>query len=174
MKPRPWETGRYQFVGYLAEDVIQRALGAEPSKWASMLSALYSLRQEKNLLLWHKDPEVQRAISDLGWDGGVRLSEGDYLMVVDSSLRSTKLNLVVQPSITLDVTIDEEGNAKNVATVNYANDYSAWAERANPDLVRVATGDGRLTLYGNYLRVLVPGSSALEEVSVEGLPVGPP
>ncbi|MGB6837545.1 MAG: DUF4012 domain-containing protein [Dehalococcoidia bacterium] len=172
-EPRAWETGRYQFVGYLAEDVIQRALSSEPSEWASMLSALRSLSKEKNLLLWHRDPEVQGAISDLGYDGGVRPTEADYLMVVDSSLRSTKLNLVVQPAITLDVNIDEEGDARNVVTVNYANDYSAWAERANPDLVRIATGGGKLTLYGNYLRVLVPDGAALEEVTVEGLPVGP-
>jgi hypothetical protein len=171
-EPRPWETGRYQFVGYLAEDLMERTLTTEPSKWAPMLSALHSLRKEKNLLLWHTDPEVQAAISDLGYDGGVRPTEDDYLMVVDSSLRSTKLNLVVQPDIALDVTIDEEGNARNAVTVNYANDYSAWAERTNPDLVRVATGGGRLTLYGNYLRVLVPDGAALEEVTVEGLPVG--
>lgn len=172
-EPRPWEAGRYQFVGYLAEGVIERTLSAEPAKWASMLSALHTLGKEKNLLLWHTDPQVQGAVSDLGWDGGVRPTEGDYLMVVDSSLRSTKLNLVVQPSIALDVTIDEEGNARNVVTVNYANDYSAWAEQTNPDLVRLATGDGSLALYGDYLRILVPDGAALEEVAEEGRPVGP-
>jgi len=39
--------------------------------------------------------------------------------------------------------------------------------------VRLATGDGSLTLYGDYLRVLVPDGAALEEVAGEGRPVGP-
>lgn len=171
--PRPWESGRYQFVGYLADDVIQRTLNAEPSKWASMLSALHTVGKEKNLLLWHTDPQVQSTISDLGWDGGVRPAEGDYLMVVDSSLRSSKLNLVVQPSIAMDVTIDEKGDSRNVVTVDYANDYSTWAEGEAPDLVRVVTADGELTLYGDYLRVLVPDGAALEGVAEEGRSVGP-
>jgi hypothetical protein len=169
-EPRPWESHRYEFTAYLADGVIERALSAESSKWSSMLSALHTLGEEKNLLLWHIDPEVQGAISDLGWDGGVRAAEGDYLMVVDSNLGRTKLNLVVQPNIAMDVTIDYEGNARNVVTVNYANDYSSWAEQTDPDLVRIATAGG---LYGDYLRVLVPEGAVLEEVAEEGHPVGP-
>jgi hypothetical protein len=169
----PWKPDRYQFVGYLAEEVIHRTLSAEPSKWVSMLNALYTLGREKNLLLWHTDADVQSAISDLGWDGGVRPAEGDYLMVVDSSLRSSKLNLVVQPRIAVEVTIDEQGNARNVVTVSYTSNYSTWAEGKAPDLVRVLTADGELTLYGDYLRVLVPEGAVLEEVVEEGRSVGP-
>jgi len=168
-EPRPWEANRYQFTAYLADDIIERTLSSESSEWASMLSALRTLGKEKNLLVWHSDAEVQGAISDLGWDGGVRAAEGDYLMVVDSNLRRTKLNLVVQPSIVMDVAIDYEGNARNVVTVNYVNDYSAWAEQTDPGLVEIATARG---LYGDYLRVLVPDGAELERVAEEGRPVG--
>jgi hypothetical protein len=164
---RPWETDRYDFVGYLAEDVIASTLTAGPSKWASMLSALRSVGREKNLLLYHIDPEVQRMIADFGWDGGLEGTGGDYLMVVDSSLRSTKLNLVVEPRIDMDVSIDAEGNATNVVTVAYANDYSAWSEGKDPHLAGLVVGDGSLPLYGDYLRLMVPEDTSLREV-VEG------
>jgi len=164
---RPWETDRYDFVGYLAQDVIASTLTAGPSKWASMLSALRSVGREKNLLLYHTDPEVQRMVADFGWDGGLKGTAGDYLMVVDSSLRSTKLNLVVQPRIDMDVSIDAEGNATNVVTVAYANDYSAWSEGKDPHLAGLVVGDGSLPLYGDYLRLLVPEDTSLREV-VEG------
>jgi hypothetical protein len=98
---RPWETDRYDFVGYLAREVIDRALSSDASKWAPMSSALRTLGREKNLLLYHTDPTVQEVIADFGWDGGLETGDGDYLMVVDSSLRSTKLNLVVEPRIDL-------------------------------------------------------------------------
>jgi hypothetical protein len=164
---RPWETDRYDFVGYLAEDVIASTLTAGPSKWASMLSALRSVGREKNLLLYHTDPAVQRMIADFGWDGGLEGTGGDYLMVVDSSLRSTKLNLVVEPRIDMDVSIDAEGNATNVVTVAYANDYSAWSEGKDPHLAGLVVGDGSLPLYGDYLRLMVPEDTSLREV-VEG------
>jgi hypothetical protein len=162
---RPWETDRYDFVGYLAQDVIASTLTAGPSKWASMLSALRSVGREKNLLLYHTDPTVQRMIADFGWDGGLEGTGGDYLMVVDSSLRSTKLNLVVEPRIDMDVSIDAEGNATNVVTVAYANDYSAWSEEKDPHLAGLVVGDGSLPLYGDYLRLLVPEDTSLREVA---------
>lgn len=169
---RPWETDRYDFVGYLAEDIIDRTLGAGPSKWASMLSALRTVGREKNLLLYHTDPTVQGVIADFAWDGGLKGTEGDYLMVVDSSLRSTKLNLVVEPRIDLHVSIDGEGNTANVVTVAYTNEYSAWSEGKDPHLARVVTVDGLLQLYGDYLRLLVPDGASLIEVAEEGTPVG--
>jgi hypothetical protein len=169
---RPWETDRYDFVGYLAEDVIGRTLSAGPSKWTSMLSALRSVGREKNLLLYHTDPAVQRVIADFGWDGGLREVEGDYLMVVDSSLRSTKLSLLIEPRIDVDVSIDVEGNTTNVVTLAYTNDYSAWSEGVDPHLAGLVTGQGSLPLYGDYLRLLVPGGTVLRQLTEEGTPVG--
>jgi hypothetical protein len=169
---RLWETDRYDFVGYLAKDVIDKTLSAGPSKWASMLSALRTVGREKNLLLYHSDPAVQQVIADFGWDGGLKGTDGDYVMVVDSSLRSSKLNLVVEPRIDLDVSIDWEGNATNVATVSYANDHASWADGKDPQLVRLVTGDGSLNVYGDYLRLLVPAGSSLEAVAEGGEPVG--
>jgi hypothetical protein len=169
---RPWETDRYDFVGYLAEDIIASTLSAGPSKWAPMLSALRTVGREKNLLLYHTDPAVQRVIADFGWDGGLKPTSGDYLMVVDSSLRSTKLNLVVEPRIDMDVSIDAEGNATNVVTVAYANDYSAWSEGKDPHLAGLVIGDGSLPLYGDYLRLLVPEDASLGAVAEQGTAVG--
>lgn len=169
---RPWETHRYDFVGYLAEDVIDKTLSAGPSKWTSMLSALRTVGREKNLLLYHTDPAVQEVIADFGWDGGLKGVDDDYVMVVDSSLRSSKLNLVVKPRIELNVSLDWEGNATNVATITYTNDHSSWAEGKDPQLVRLVTAEGSLTVYGNYLRLLVPPGSSLQGVAEGGEPVG--
>ena len=169
---RPWETDRYDFVGYLAKEVIDSALSSDASKWAPMSSALRTLGREKNLLLYHTDPSVQDVIADFGWDGGLKGAGGDYLMVVDSSLRSTKLNLVVEPRIDLDVSIDREGNATDVVTVTYANDYSTWSQGKDPHLAALVTGHGSLPLYGDYLRLVVPDGTSLREVAEEGTPVG--
>jgi hypothetical protein len=169
---RPWETDRYDFAAYLAESVIDRAMGIGPSQWTAMLEATNTLGEEKNLLLYLRDPEAQQAVAELGWDGRVQPGEGDYLMVVDSSLNSTKLNLVVQPSIDLTVSLDDLGNARNTVAVTYSNDYSTWARDQDPHLAALVTGQNSLTVYGDYLRLLVPAGSSLVEVREDDAAVG--
>jgi len=168
---RPWESDRYDFTGYLAQDVIDQSLAIGSSRWAPMLTALHTLGQERNLLLYSRDEEVQEAIAEQGWDGRVMPTGGDYLMVVDSSLNSTKLNLLVQPSIEVDISLDELGNARNTVSITYANDYTNWAQSKDPHLASLVVGAGTFTVYGNYLRLLVPERSTLEDVREQGTPV---
>jgi hypothetical protein len=169
---RPWESDRYDFIAYLAEGVIDRALGIDSSRWAPMLTALHTLGQERNLLLYSHDEEVQEVIAEQGWDGRVMPASGDYLMVVDSSLNSTKLNLVVEPSIQVDISLDDLGNARNTVTIAYANDYTTWAQGVDPHLASLVVGAGTLTVYGNYVRLLVPEGSTVQDVREQGTPVG--
>lgn len=169
---RPWEHDRYDFVGYLAEDVIEETLSVEAERWSSLLDTLHTLGREKNLLFYHTDAAAQELITDFDWDGGIRPTEGDFLMVVDSSVASTKLNLVVEPSITLDVTLDPLGIASHEVTISYQNDHAAWAQTADPRLVRVVTGDGSLPVYANYVRLLVPPYASIWSVLEDGADVG--
>ncbi len=170
---KPWESHRYDFVGHLAAEIIDKSLSAPPSQWQSLITAFRALGREKNLLLYHTDPSTQREIEEFGWDGSLRRDDGDYLAVIDSSMRSTKLNLVVQSSIDLQVKLDNRGNAENKVTIIYANPYSAWAKGKDRRLVDLTTGKGSLTVYGNYLRVLAAECATLEEVAEDGVPVGP-
>jgi hypothetical protein len=169
---RPWESDRYDFVGYLAQDVIDRALAVDSSHWAPMLTALHTLGEEKNLLLYSRAGEVQEVIAEQGWDGRVMPASGDYLMVVDSSLNSTKLNLVVEPNIQVDISLDDLGNAHNTVTATYTNDYTSWAVGKDSHLASLVVGAGTLTVYGNYLRLLVPEGSTIQDVREQGDPVG--
>lgn len=167
---RPWETDRYDFTGYVAQEVLEETLTAGPEQWSPLIRALNTIGREKNLLLYHTDPAVQRAIADFGWDGGVRQEPGDYLMVVDATRRN-KLSQVVKPSINLSVRFDARGDATNVATISYHNDYSAWAQGKDPRLAGLVISWGSVSLYGTYVRLLAPEGSLLARVAVGGLPV---
>lgn len=169
---RPWESDRYDFTAYLAQHVIDRSLTIDSSRWAPMLTVLHTLGEERNLLLYSRDEEVQEVIAEQGWDGRVMPASGDYLMVVDSSLNSTKLNLVVEPNIRVDISLDDPGNARNTVTITYANDYTTWAQGVDPHLASLVVGAGTFTVYGNYLRLLVPEGSTVQDVREQGTPVG--
>ncbi|MFQ5471759.1 MAG: DUF4012 domain-containing protein, partial [Dehalococcoidia bacterium] len=168
---RPWETDRYDFTSYVTEEVIRRTLSADSSHWGSLLEALGALGHEKNLLMYHTDPAVQRAIVGLGWDGSIAENDGDFLMAVDSNLRRNKLNLVVKTGIDLDVHLDAAGNATNAVAITYRNDHSSWSRTADPRLLPLMTGGGwPVPLYGSYMRLLVPGASELQALTVGGVP----
>ncbi|HLE02667.1 MAG TPA: DUF4012 domain-containing protein, partial [Dehalococcoidia bacterium] len=165
---RPWETHRYDFVSFLAEAIIGRALRADPSRWAAMLTLLGELGAEKNLLLYSLEPEVREAVAELGWDAPVRGWDGDYLMMADANVRSTKLNLVVRFSADVEVRIDRYGNAHNTVALSYSNDYVDWATGQDPRLASLVIAGGDLPAYGNYLRLLVPARSRVGRVWEEG------
>jgi hypothetical protein len=57
-------------------------------------------------------------------------------------------------------------------TITYSNDYSTWARNQDPHLAALVTGQSTLTVYGDYLRLLVPPESSLLEVRDGDMPVG--
>jgi hypothetical protein len=161
---RPWESHRYDFAAYLARAVIERLAHFETSRWGALLRTVQLLREEKAFLVYSARPDTQEALRHLRISGEVREEGGDYLMVADASVRSTKLNLVVRASIDLTVGLDEEGNARHTLRLSYANEFPKWATGQDPRLARLVVADGTLLMYGSYLRLLVPPHTGEVEV----------
>ncbi|GBD14146.1 hypothetical protein HRbin25_00014 [bacterium HR25] len=167
--PRPWETHRYDFVAWLARAIIGRLMQTGPSRWGDLLRALRQLRDEKALLAYSDHPHIQEALVRLGLAGEVRHQDGDYLMVADASVRSTKLNLALRSRLDLTVRLDGQGNALHTLRLTYVNDFPAWAAAQDSRLASVVLAGGSLRMYGSYLRLLVPpGVQAVQVWSDEG------
>src|SRR5581483_10424211 len=86
---------------------------------------------------------------------------GDYLMLVDASVNSTKLNAILEQQAELTVQLDAAGAATNTVAIDYFNNLAPWAEGRDPQLVYKLMLGG---LYGDYLRVLVPPGSRIAQV----------
>jgi hypothetical protein len=167
----PLEPGgdRKAIVALLADEVLRRLLRAPSSQWSDLLETAERLREEKNVLFYSFHDDVQRLVEEMELDGGVQEHPGDYLMLVDASVNSTKLNIVIDQAVNVDVRLDELGNAKTKVTVNYDNDLPAWEEGRDPELVRKLMLGG---MYGDYLRLLAPPRSRLLEVREGGESTG--
>jgi hypothetical protein len=167
----PLEPGgdRKAIVALLADEVLHRLLQAPASQWSDLLETVERLREEKNVLFYSFHDDVQRLVQEMELDGGVQEHTGDYLMLVDASVNSTKLNIVIDQAVDVDVRLDELGNAKTQVTVSYENDLPAWEEGRDPELVRKLMLGG---MYGGYLRLLVPPRSRLLEVREGTEPTG--
>ena len=164
------EDDRKAFVGTLADELLSRLMHASPEQWTPLIDALDLLRQQRQILLFFHDPVLQTLGYQLGLAGALEAPHGDYFMLVDASVNSTKLNIALDQRIDLTIGLDEQGNAEHEATVTYRNDLPAWALGRDPQLVsRLMLGG----LYGGYVRVLAPAGSRHDAVLLDGREVGP-
>jgi len=153
---------RKAFAALLADEVIGRVLHPEAGQWSPLVDTVQRLGDEKDLLLYAFDPTQQALIEQMGWDGSVAdPAGGDYLMVVDASVNSTKLNAVVKHSADIRVRLAEDGTAVTTVHLDYENPLSAWGAGRDPRLVEKLMLGGQ---YGGYVRLLAPNGSRIVSV----------
>ncbi len=160
---------RKEFVALLADEVLKRVLRPAPGMWSPLVDAIQDLGNKKDLLLFSHDSGQQELIREFGWDGEVNDSSGDFLMLVDASVNSTKLNVVLEQTIDIEVRLSNAGSARTFVTVDYTNNLAPWVEGRDPELVRKLMLDG---LYGGYLRLFVPEGSRIVSVRDERHEIG--
>ncbi len=152
---------RKEFVALLAHAVLDRVLRPTRGMWSPLIDAVQQLGTRKDLLIYSSDPGEEQVIRQFGWDGSVTRPPGDYLMLVDASVNSTKLNAAMEQSATVDVRLNPAGGATTTVAVDYFNNLSAWAKGKDPGLVSKLMLGG---VYGDFLRLLTPPGSSILSV----------
>lgn len=168
-----WWTHRKDFMADLLQAALQKVTTApqsiDPLKLAQAALASF---QGKHLLVYLFDsPAAARAFATTGWDGALRPSKGDYLMLVDSNVGFRKVNPKIRQSI--DYHVDLSGSRKPRASlkVRYANE-----SKGAPECIAGARYDASYEqmmqgCYWDYVRVYVPrGSHVLEVVGGDSEP----
>jgi hypothetical protein len=159
-----------EFIAVLADEVLQRVLHPAPGTWSPLIDMVQQLGDERDLQIYSYNPELQSVIREFGWDGEVEHVEGnDFLMLVDASVHSTKLNAVLEQDVEVEVRLDANGNATTTVAVDYFNDLATWEQGRDPDLVEKLMLGG---LYGGYLRLYVAPESTITSVKYAEREVG--
>lgn len=168
----PLEPGsdRKAFVALLADEMLQRLMRLPSPQWTPLLDTVGKLRDEKNILFYSFNPELQAVVHDMRLDGALQDPPSDYLMLVEASVNSTKLNIVINEEMELQVALDELGDAHSELGLRYENDLASWEEGRDPELVQRLMLDG---LYGGYLRLFAKARSRLLSVQIDGAEAGP-
>jgi hypothetical protein len=163
-------TQRKAFLSYLARGILAQVFAAPKERWVDLLELLDRMGRERHLQLHFEDERLQDATATYGLDGGIVTPvEGDYLLIADSSVQSTKLNLILETRASLDVSIQPDGSARNLLTYRVRNPFPEWAARHEPALVRRLMHQG---VYGSYLRVYTAQGTRFGNLSVNGVPNG--
>ena len=91
---------------------------------------MQKLRDSKTALFYSFNPELQSLAHDMGLDGSLQDPPGDYLMPVEASVNSTKLNIAIDKRMQVQVALDELGDAHSTVTFDYQNLSSPPGSRA--------------------------------------------
>ncbi|MCD4704810.1 DUF4012 domain-containing protein, partial [bacterium] len=146
---------RKDIMNSLAQVIIQKIKNLKISDNAHLLELLSKNLDNKNILLYSSDQNVQKIFKNLDWSGDIKNKENeyyhpDYLMVVDSNLASSKSDQFIVRNV--EYTIQEKNDnllAQVKITYQHQGNFS-WNS----------------TKYRTYTRLLVPQGSEL--IKVEG------
>lgn len=149
------KTNRKGILGDLMYALFYKAIGFSPSKyWGTLAQTMFKNLQEKHILVYFIDKDLEQSISKLNFAGKINASQADYLHVNDVNFAGAKSNLFVSESIN-SVTKKEGGKTIRELTISYRNPYP----HSDCSLER-----GGLCLNAtlrNWLRIYVPQGSKL-------------
>lgn len=150
---------RKAVLGDLMYALFYKAIGFSPSKyWGTLAQTMFQNMEEKHMLMYFKDKEIQSAVELLGYAGRIEETDGDYLHVNNVNFAGAKSNLFTSKMISSKTTF-EGSVVKREVTIEFDNPYPA----SNCSL-ELENGLCLNAPLRNWIRVYVPQGSKLESM----------
>lgn len=169
-----WWIHRKDFMG----DLLGATMGRLETDIASvdlgrLMDAVRRGFGEKHVLVYVVDPTVGEIMGRNGWDGALRPTDGDFLMVVDTNMGFNKVNPNVETALEYEVTIEEDESLTSRVAITYRNHSSEMADPCAQEAVYPPTYEEMMEgCYWNYLRLYVPEGSVLVQGPQLTMPEG--
>lgn len=128
--------------------------------------------KEHHVLLQVDNPVITSFLESYAWDGAIRPSGGDFLMVVDTNVGFNKTNAVVESSQVYEVDLTKISSLKSSLMVVRNNKSTGIASCKHWYKVRVE-GEREYPIqdcYWNYLRVYTPKGTFLLDATPQSIP----
>ncbi|TKJ28076.1 MAG: hypothetical protein CEE40_12530 [Chloroflexi bacterium B3_Chlor] len=169
-----WWVHRKDFVGdLLAAMMLKLETDPRSVELSRLMGMLRRGLGEKHVLVYLLDPTVQQMLAENGWDGALRSTGGDFLMVVDTNTGFNKVNPNVESSVAYQVLIEADGSLQSQVSVSYRNQSTATEDQCVQEAVYPPTYQEMMNgCYWNYLRVYVPENGQLLQGPQVTLPEG--
>lgn len=136
---------RKAIIGELGAEIVARAKHISPLQWPKLLGDIQTLIDERHIIFYDINPDIQKTVDDLGWSGRLRAGSPDKLMFVDANLASLKTDRVMKRSVVYKIFKDaSSGTWRGRVTTTYKNEGSF---------------DWRTTRYGSYSRWYFPAGT---------------
>ncbi|OGL72431.1 hypothetical protein A3C96_03965 [Candidatus Uhrbacteria bacterium RIFCSPHIGHO2_02_FULL_60_10] len=139
-----------KFLADLAPRIIDKTLKADRGQMIAIAQALDEALRLKQAQLWFRHGDEQQAVGELGWDGAMKTTGGDFLALVHSNIAGQKTDRVMRDEVSHEAKIMADGTT--IVTLT---------------LKRVHAGESGALFSGvrnvDFLRVYVPAGSVLVE-----------
>ena len=154
-----WRTERKAVLGPLMHSILANAMGSPRKKWPEFLNIALAAIQEKHLLFYFFDEELQQAMEALNAAGKIKEAEGDYFHLNDCNFAGAKSDMFIERSVKQEIEIASDGTITKMITVDYRNP-------APPSNCNLEAGELCLNgLYRDWVRLYVPQGSELIEAT---------
>lgn len=140
---------RKGIIGDLGDELLKRIMSLPRDKWPELFEIMGELADEKHMLLYSTDSELQDKIITAGWGGQIKEADDDFIGVFDANLASLKTDAVMKRGLSYKLEQNDKNEIISTATLKYENTAKEF--------------DWRTSRYRNYLRLLVPKGSELIE-----------
>lgn len=139
----------------LAPKIMENIFNAKNfSDMARTANILLKSLDEKQILIYSKNYEIEKVLSAQGWSGEILDTQKDYVSVINTNINGFKTDGVIDETIEHQAEIGADGTVVDTVTVtrhhNGGNAEKDWWNKVN----------------ANYMRVYVPKGSIL--ISAEG------
>jgi hypothetical protein len=173
---------RKQFIGNLAEPLLNKILEARGQTWTRLTPVLIELLDEKHILLQFDHAEFTTFIERRNWDGSVRITQdSDYLMVVDTNMGYNKSNAAMEMALDYTVDLSTPANPSgflSVQQINHSNVDIPCEPFSTERFVLEPTQPGRIPepyynideCHWGYLRVYTPAGTRLTHSNPRAIP----
>jgi len=151
--------GRKAVIGPLMHSILANAMGSPRKKWPEFFNIAFAAIQEKHLLFYFFDEELQQAMEALNAAGRIKETEGDYFHLNDCNFAGAKSNMFIKQSVKQEIEIANDGTITKTVTIDYRNP-------ASPSNCNLESGELCLNgLYRDWVRLYVPKGSELIEAT---------
>ena len=135
----------------LAPKILDKIFNARNfSDMAKTISIFMQSLNEKQILIYSKNYEIEKILSDQGWSGEMLNTQKDYLSVINTNINGYKTDGVIDESIDHQAEIQSDGSVIDTVTItrhhNGGNLAKDWWNKVNADYMRVYVPKGSTLL----------------------------
>lgn len=141
---------------------ISKLAGQDKENWLKIFQILVEALNEKQILGYFADPDLQKVSVENGFAGEVKKTDGDFLLVTHSNVKGSKTDAVIKNSIGVETEITENGFIRHTLKItrihNGGRTPFGFYNRQNPDFIRVTVPNGSelLEIEGHSLVSPIP------------------
>ncbi len=153
-----WLAQRKNFMGRVMQTLLERMMNGDGQvNWSTLGQALDRTLHSRDLLITFADPVLNAPLHAARLDGALLPSEGDYVMVVDTSMGFNKVSSVMQQAIHYSVTLSTDSAPQAHADLGVYQHQSA-ASRVRASTARLQFGHHLSAVDSTMLLALSAGA----------------